>query len=81
MSNDAKTETDSDWVDLGSASAISDTSDVEFTAKLQSVGGDGGITLFSKEPNSIKDGAASDEYLLTLEGRARVETLPWLQQV
>ena len=80
MSNDMKMETDSDWVDLGSASATSDTSDdVEFTAKLQSVGG--GITLFSKEPNSNKDGTASDEYLLTLEGKARVENLPWLQQV
>ena len=74
--NDMKMETDSDWVDLGSASA---TSAVEFTAKLQSVGG--GIALFSKEPNSNKDGAASDEYLLTLEGKASVENLPWLQQV
>ena len=79
MSNDVKMETDSDWVDLGSASATSDTSNIEFTAKLQSVGG--GIALFSKEPNSKKDAAASDEYLLTLEGKARVEQLPWLQQV
>ena len=80
--NDMKMETDSDWVDLGSASsATSETSDIAFTAKLQSVGG-GEIALFSKEPNSNKgDGAASDEYLLTLEGKARVENLPWLHQV
>ena len=81
MSNDVKMETDSDWVDLGSASATSDTSNIEFTAKLQSVGGGGRIALFSKEPRSNNDGAASDEYLLTLEGKARVEQLPWLQQV
>ena len=78
--NDMKMETDSDWVDLGSsASATSDTPDIEFTAKLQSVGG--GIALFSKEPKSNKGDGASDEYLLTLEGKARVENLPWLQQV
>ena len=74
--NDMKMETDSDWVDLGSSASA--TSDVGFTAKLQSVGG--GIALFSKEPNSNKDGGASDEFLLTLEGKARVENLPWLQQ-
>ena len=77
MSNDVKMHSDSEWVDLGSASS---SPDIEFTAKLQSVGG---VSLFSKEPN--KGAAAADghwdEYLLTLEGEARVENLPWLQQV
>ena len=78
MSNDVKMHTDSEWVDLGSASS---SPDIEFTAKLQSVGG---VSLFSKEPNKGAAAAAdgpSDEYLLTLEGEARVENLPWLQQV
>ena len=73
MSNNVKMETDSEWVDQGS--------DIEFTAKLQNVGG--GVSLFSKEPSkgaAVADGA-SDEYLLTLEGKAHVENLPWLKQV
>ena len=73
MSKDVKMETDSEWVDLGSPSS----SDMEFTAKLQSVAA--GVSLFSKEP---KVGSAPDEYLLTLEGQAApVDKLPWLQQV
>ena len=76
MSNNVKMETDSEWVDLGS------DSDIEFTAKLQNVGG--GVSLFSKEPSkgaaAVADGV-SDEYLLTLEGKAHVENLPWLKQV
>ena len=75
MSNNVKMETDSEWVDLGSASS----SDIEFTAQLQNVGG---VSLFSEEPNKgAADDSSSDEYLLTLEGKAQVENLPWLQQV
>ena len=74
MSKDVKMETDSEWVDLGLPS--SSAADMEFTAKLQSVAA--GVSLFSKEP---KVGGAPDEYLLTLEGHAPVEKLPWLQQV
>ena len=68
-------ETDSEWVDLGSASSSS-ADGMEFTAKLQSVAA--GVSLFSKEP---KVGGAPDEYLLTLEGQAPLEKLPWLKQV
>ena len=74
MSKDVKMDTDSEWVDLGSASS----SDIEFTAQLQNVGG---VSLFSKEPNKGASDGSSDEYLLTLEGKAQVENLPWLQQV
>ena len=73
MSNNVKMEKDSEWVNLGS--------DIEFTAKLQNVGG--GVSLFSKEPSkgaAVADGV-SEEYLLTLEGKAHVENLPWLKQV